>query len=313
MKPNIHEWSRDSYFSKAQLYAEEMEKFEDADWQFGLWSSLLLENLVRASVAHISPALVADNHEWANILYALGAQPKKSKFVPKTAAITDVVTRAEEVCAEFTREHANFCINHFARRNGEVHSGSLAFSNISVSSWLPNFYAVCNVLLKFINESLDSLFGEEISLRALDDIEALQDETAKSIKGTIHAHQVIWESKAENDKEDARAQAAAANLRHYGHRTTCPACRSTALIHGKAAMPAKQSIVEDGIIERQVMKPESFSCVSCGLKFSGYSKMLAAGLGDSFTSTSHYDAVEYFQVDIDRHIRNLMDDDNNEY
>lgn len=68
-----------------------------------------------------------------------------------------------------------------------------------------------------------------------------------------------------------------------------------------------------GIVERQVMQPESFSCVACGLKIAGYSKLLASGLGDTYISTSHYDALEYFEVDLDEHIRSMMEDDNNEY
>ena len=60
------------------------------------------------------------------------------------------------------------------------------------------------------------------------------------------------------------------------------------------------------------MKPEAFSCVACGLKVSGFSRLLAAGLGDTFVSTNHYDAIEYFEIDIDEHIRHLMEEDNNE-
>ena len=112
-----HEWSSDALFAKAQLYAEAMTENADSDWQFGLWSALTLEMLVRAVVAARSPALIADNQDWNNILYGLGIQPKKPKFIPKSAAIADLVVRAEELVPDFTREHSNFCISHFARRN----------------------------------------------------------------------------------------------------------------------------------------------------------------------------------------------------
>ena len=61
------------------------------------------------------------------------------------------------------------------------------------------------------------------------------------------------------------------------------------------------------------MKPEVFGCVACGLRIVGYSKLLAAGLGEPYTATSHYDALDYFEVDIDKRIRSMMEDDNNEY
>jgi len=61
------------------------------DWQYGLWSTFLMEMLIRASISHVSPALVADGSDWNNILYALGHAPKKAKFVPRTALITELI------------------------------------------------------------------------------------------------------------------------------------------------------------------------------------------------------------------------------
>lgn len=308
-----HEWSKEALFAKAQLYAESMAENDDTDWKFGLWSAFALEMLVRCSVAAVSPCLIAENQDWANILYGLGVQPKKAKFVPKSAAIMELVSRAEELVPDFTREHANFCASHFARRNSEVHTGNFPFENVGSSTWLPVFYAVCETLLKSIGESLESVFGRDTASQAREDIEAMRDETAKSVKGTINAHKTVWEQKTDEERATATAQAKTASLRHYGHRVTCPSCGSTALLQGKAAGEAKRTVDDDGIYERQVMKPEAFSCVACGLKISGFSKLLAAGLGNTYISTSHYDAVEFFEIDIEEHMRSMMEDDNNEY
>lgn len=308
-----HEWSKDALFAKAQLYSEAMAENDDSEWKFGLWSAFTLEMLVRSSVAAKSPALVADAQDWSNVLYALGIQPKKPKFVPKSASISDLVSRAEELVPDFSREHANFCVSHFARRNSEVHSGSLQFENVGSATWIPMFYWVCDVLLASIGETLESLFGRETAAMAREDIAALGDETAKSVKGTINAHKIIWEQKTDEERATAVVQAETASLRHYGHRVACPACGSRALVQGKAAGEAKRTVDEDGIYERQVMKPDGFYCLACGLKITGYSKLLAAGLGNTYISTSRYDAVEFFNIDIAEHYRNLMEDDNNEY
>jgi hypothetical protein len=307
-----HEWSSDALFAKAQLYAEAMTENADSEWQFGLWSALTLEMLVRAAVAGVSPVLVADNQDWNNVLYGLGIQPKKSKFIPKSAVAGELVVRAEELVPDFTREHANFCINHFARRNTELHSGNMSFSNVGTSTWLPTFYSVCSVLLAALSETLESLFGTEVAKQAAEDIAALKDDTAKSVKGTINAHKTVWEGKSDQERTTAAAQAKTTSLRQLGHRVSCPACGSIALLLGKAAGVPKRTVDEDGIQERQVMKPEAFSCVACGLKISGYSKLLAAGLGNTFVSTSSYDALEYFEVDIEERMRNMIADDNNE-
>jgi hypothetical protein len=309
---SAHEWSQEALFAKAQLYAEAMVENAGTDWQFGLWSALTLEMLLRSAVAKISPALVADHQDWANVLYGLGVQPKRPKFLPKSAAASDLVLRAEEIVPDFTREYANFCINHFARRNSELHTGNMSFSNLGSSAWLPMYYSVSAVLLAAQGETLESLFGTTVAQQALEDMAALRDDTAKAVKGTINAHKTVWEGKTNEERETAVAQALTASLRHYGHRTTCPACNSSALLQGKAAGIPRRTVEDDGICERQVMKPEAFACIACGLRISGYSKLLAAGLGDTFISTSHYSAVEYFEIDIDERLRNLMDEDNNE-
>lgn len=75
-----HEWSKDSFFSKAQRYADKMLEKDHTDWEFGFWSALTLEILVRTSISAISPALVADGKDWNNILYALDKTPNQKKI-----------------------------------------------------------------------------------------------------------------------------------------------------------------------------------------------------------------------------------------
>lgn len=82
-----HEWSKEALFAKAQRYVEEMLSKEHCDWQFGFWSVLALEMLIRAALARISPALLADGKEWNNVLFAVGRAPNKTKFTPKSAGI----------------------------------------------------------------------------------------------------------------------------------------------------------------------------------------------------------------------------------
>ncbi len=52
----------------------------------------------------------------------------------------------------------------------------------------------------------------------------------------------------------------------------------------------------DDIIEKQNMKPSNFECVACGLKISGYSKLMHCGLADSFLETSSVDVRDYFNI-----------------
>ena len=73
--------------------------------------------------------------------------------------------------------------------------------------------------------------------------------------------------------------------------------------------PPVKTIEDDMIIEKQSMLPPHFECVACGLKVPGFAKLNACGLGDAYTSTSHYDPPEYFGANAEWY---GYDDDNNE-
>ena len=120
-EPPGHEWSEEALFSKAQLYAEQMERHTSQDWQFGLWSALLLELLGRASLAHISPTLLAGSQNWRNLAHALGRQTIGDPFQPSSISAREVFKRLHALDPSFSREMRDFCSQHTGRRNSELH------------------------------------------------------------------------------------------------------------------------------------------------------------------------------------------------
>lgn len=308
-----HEWSKNALFSKAQRYAETMSQKDPSDWEYGFWSALTLEILVRASLANIAPALIADGKDWNNILYAIGVDPNQPKYTPKSANISDLLKRTENIFSDFTREMLNFSIAHINKRNSELHSGALPFDGIGSSSWLPRFYSVCKVLVSEIGETLETLLGSEIANEAEAHIVALEDESANTVKATINAHKTIWNEKTEDEKTTLAKQAETLSTRHQGHRVICPSCGSVALVNGSSKSAPKTVVDDDGIIEKHTMIPEAFECIACGLKIVGYSRLMACNLGNTYVSTQRYDAVEYFDIDIEEQMKEMMfEEDNNE-
>lgn len=306
-----HEWSSVALLTKAERYAELMLEQDRDEWQFGFWSALCLEMILRGAVAHISPVLLADGKDLNNTLFALGKKGLTEKLPPKSIDAKEVISRLEALVPAFNREIANFCALHLQRRNAELHSGSLPFDSLKTSTWLPQFYVACNLLLSTQGSSIEALFGSDELKTAETLIEASKDEAAKSVKGTINAHKTIWEDKSPEEREKLTKQAETVSLRVYGHRVKCPACESPALLHGSPA-GAESSTYKDGlIVVRQPMLPASFECKAYGLKIVGYSKLNACGLGGTFTSTSNTDPVDYFEDDF-RDRFSGMDEDNNE-
>lgn len=303
-----HEWSTEALTTKASRYAELMLEQPRDDWQFGFWSALCLEMILRGAIAHVSPVLLADGKDWNNTLFALGKKGLTGKLSPKSIDATEVISRLESLVPDFNRELANFCALHLQRRNSELHSGALPFDGLNTSAWLPQFYSVCGVLLAAQSSSINDVFGDDEAKTAFTLIEAVKDEAAKSVKGTISAHKTIWDEKSAEEREKLAKQAETRASRAYGHRVSCPSCASVALLHGSSAGPESSGYKDGVIVTRQPMLPSTFECTACGLKIVGYSKLNACGLGGTFTSTSYTDPIDYFEDDFRDRFSGLEED-----
>jgi len=294
-KQQPHPWSSDALLAKAQKSAESLQELTQDDWRFGLWSSFVLELLLRAALARVSPALLAasDKGDWQQLYFALGHPPTAKKFVARSIGTHEVMTRLKGIYKEFTPELESACTKVLESRNEELHTGGTPFISAGTSSWLPGFYAACDTLLSLLGGKLEYLFGDDAAAaRAL--VKASQDESAKAIKKTVAAHERSWEAVDSEEQAVLRERAAVWATRQAGHRVPCPACGSTALVFGSPAGAPRRTISEDHITEKQDFLPAKFECVACGLKISGLSHLAAAGVGDGFTSTSVYEAAELY-------------------
>ena len=292
-----HPWSTDALLNKAQRYAEEMERTSQDEWQYALWSTLLLELLARAALAKVSPVLLADNTDWANIYYGLGLSPNKQSFKPKSAAISDVLTRLQNAVPNFTDEIRKGALAHIGRRNEELHSGGTPLDGLGSSKWLANFYEAAAVLLEFLGQSLATFFSEQTAALAVQVIQAARDEAAKSVKQDIHNARTRWEGLDDDERATLSQQAAVVASRLHGHRVRCPACGSTTLVGGTPAGPPRTELRGDKVIERQAMLPSVMQCPACRLLVVGASRLTVAGVGDVYTLTQEHDLVDYFAAE----------------
>jgi hypothetical protein len=305
----LHPWSKSALLAKAQRYAQEMLAHSRDDWRFGLLSTFVLEFLARATLANISPALLAEPKSWSNLYFSLGHSPTAPKFIPKSIDITEVFARLRDTVPSFTTELEGFSAQHVSRRNEELHGGSLPFDGLS-TGWLPRFYETAEVMLTAMGEGLGSLVGDEESKLAAQLIAASKDESAKAVAKAIAAHKTVWDSKDDGEKAKLAQQASVWSTRQTGHRVLCPACLNDALVQGGPISQPIRKLEGDLIVETQEYLPSKFECVACQLKIAGLSQLSACGLGSTYKSTSTYDAAEYYAPE-DEHPE--YDDDNNEY
>lgn len=291
-----HPWSSDTLFAKALIYVGKMESTQLDDPDYGLWSSLSLEFLARSALSYISPTLLADAHSWRNIHFALGHEVTMKGFSPKSIGIKDVFSRLNEITTNFNSEILGYCSQHIERRNAELHTGEMAFSELKNSIWLSRFYKSCESLLHIMDKKIEDLF--EMPNAVLDSIKSLSDEAGKSVKQDIAAYKKVWDDKSDEEKNKCHDQAFIWATRQNGHRVICPVCSSQALVQGSPSSPIKTATDQelDLVIQKQSMMPISFECVSCGLKISGHSRLNACGLGESYTTTTTFTIAEFYNL-----------------
>jgi len=292
-----HPWSEEALLTKAELYARQMHSYAHDEWQFVLWSTFVLELLARAVVSATSPALLADPKDPNNALYALGVEIKAPKFTPKSLDISSVLRLIERIQSEFVPELSGFALTHMQRRNEELHCGSSPMVNMASSAWLPSFYRVAEMLLKPLNETLQSFLGKEIATSAQEMIDAALDDSAKAVQQAIHQHAANWAAQDEAERLKQSSLAVTWATRQVGHRVDCPACSSTAIVSGRPIAAPIKTINEGEITEIQQYLPARFECIACNLKISGLPQLNASGLGDTYKATFTYDAVDYFTPD----------------
>jgi hypothetical protein len=293
---NENLWDEQLLWAKAQLYLTEAYEYERDNWLFPFWCTLSLEMIARCAVSHVHPVLLAsaNDRDCSNLLYALSHPDKMGSTAPKSIEISEVLARCEQLIPSFTKEHQRFCVGLMGRRNEELHSGGMPFSDLNLHKWLPRYYECCSILLDSLGQTLENLIGKEEASAANKMIAALNDEAAKEVQGEIKAFKKVWESKTPEQKQSATALADVSATRTQGHVVECPACSSRALLRGEEVSSLQDEIGENEIISRRVMLPTSFECSACGLSIQGHNKLHAAGLSDTYTKTSRHDPIEYY-------------------
>jgi hypothetical protein len=307
-------WNVDALLNKSKRYVEKMLAAPRDEWEFALWSSLALEFLLRAALAGYGKALLAETkgNDVNHLLMAMGIAPKVNKYIPNSIQTNEVIERLSRITDDFNSELAGFCKRHTSQRNAELHSGQLAFDGVKHSTWLPIFYKTCDVLLTDLDRKMSDLFPEDECEAATKMIATLADEAAKSVKATINAHQTAWQKKDQLERDKASKIAEVWATKHSGHRVTCPACKSVAIVIGDPISAAKKSIDGDMITEKQEHLPNKFECVACGMKIAGLSQLNVAELGNVYVQSQSYDASEYYAAPAED-LYDGYEPDNNEF
>ncbi|MFA5117789.1 MAG: hypothetical protein WC695_02930 [Candidatus Omnitrophota bacterium] len=291
-------WEKDPLWTKARLFLKyAFEDTERDDPKFGLWCSMGLELLARASLSSISPTLLALPDR--NHIYLLHALRKESEVpFPQSIPAAVVFDLCKKIYPGFSEEDHNIAKALLSRRNAELHSGTAAFIEYKSSQWLTGFYHACKSLVTTLEKTLVDLFGEEEARLAEEILSGNREIIKTNVLAGIAAHKKVFESKKRENKEKAKIDSEKLGLelstqRH--HRVTCPACQCVATVQGREF--GKEHVVSEAggnITIKQAVLPTSFSCSACGLNFTTFTELEIAGIGNSYTRRKTCSAAEYY-------------------
>ena len=216
------------------------------------------------------------------------------KGVPTSIGTGEVIERLKALLPEFNEEVYQFCRKHINKRNHELHTGAMAFSDSESKRWQPQFYRACDVLLGSIGSDLGRLLPEAKVDAAQQMIDGLHETARMAVQDEIAEHKLNWGKRPAEERRRARQDADKWATRDRGHRVACPSCDATALIFGDASGPVQRSLDANEVVVKQRMWPKAFGCQACGLRILGFSKLLACNLGGEYTVTSRFSPGAYF-------------------
>lgn len=146
--------------------------------EYQLWSSLALELLGKAALAHTHPSLVVDPTHWQSMFVAAGLNVTTDV---KTIAAKTLFERLAHLVPRFDKTIQKFCQDIAERRNAELHSADLPFKAMRLEAWEARYWHACDTILHHMDSSLESWLGAG-------DAEAprrLLDEAAKALSAAV--------------------------------------------------------------------------------------------------------------------------------
>jgi hypothetical protein len=300
---------RDALYAKSQVYIRRGFRAQaDSDIEeYQLWASLALELLGKAALSKIHPALIADPTHYESLFAACGRQLSPDI---KTISATTLFKRLGHIDKAFDSRHQKFCGQLAFRRNAELHSGESPFSGMSAEAWEREFWGAVEIVLKMLDESLESWLGAEESKAPAKIVEQTEEAVKWAVKNRVSRCKEDFSKKYQDPKRRQEVIDQSQTLPFFGGthlllggfdghgREQCPACSSLGFVAGALwnedvidTDPGYTAYDEEGnwlgddpteTVEK-TFSVEEFLCPTCGLRLFGTNEIAAADLPEDFT------------------------------
>lgn len=292
-------WTKDSLIAKAKIFFEKAFSEDRENIFFGLLCALGLELLERASIAKISPTLLADQDEYQrNILYAL--EHKSGNPEPKSITTTRVINLCEKLVNGYDIECKKISLSMANRRNSEAHSGAMAFIEFDSDRWISGFYYVVNILSQHLGITLHEVFNESIVSEAETMLTRIEDDLKAKVCKEIANRKLVYDSDKRNNLPLIQQKISDSNdiiqqLVHEGyHKVKCPSCENYGTIFGNKSVETRKILSDESVEVITHIIPTQFECRVCGLILKSHQELRIAQLPLHYNRKTIYSPEEYY-------------------
>lgn len=292
------DWTYEKLWLKAKMYFQKALAEDRESEAFPLWASISLEFICRATLAKIHPVLLADPREGENILYVFGFQ-KKPSYTPISIPTKTVLERLEVVVPNFTSDEKDFCKEITTKRNSELHSGILGFSDYPTKKWLSKYFKTLKILLDYQEKTLIDLMGKGEAEAAEEMIKERDSTLEKNVRDRVSKQSKVFIALPEETRSERISLSERLKWTikgNYKKEETCPSCGNQGVITGKLISISDGKAGEAEIIQNLNVLPTEFKCFCCDLELTNHLELDVLEMGGQYKVEEVFDPKEYFDI-----------------
>ena len=284
-------WSAEAYIAKARCYIERgLDSTDDAVRAW--WCHFAVEPLLRAVVAGVHPALLADSRSVDSLLSAVGVDLTRDTVV-RSRSINEVLDLAVRL-RSFHTEVKDAAARLLLRRNIECHGAEASFPNLPEDSWMPDFLTVAAACCRAVDIDLAGLVGEGYAAHAAELAASARADVEQVVAKLISAarRREVVDAPSTGWKMIERVDGNVIWV------VVCPACRGEGQMSGSRVHVGSPRFDGDELSQPVTIAGRRFSCDRCGLELKSRAQLSAAGLPATVRTSDHLDPYEVLNIDL---------------
>lgn len=284
-------WSETLYLGKAKTYIERGLEAEDEAVR-AWWIHFSIEPLIRAAVASVHPALLADPRHVDSLLLAVGVT-EHADTITRSRGLKELVEIAQQISI-LDGEAGRCAARLLLRRNEECHGPAAALESVRDSEWLPDFLRVAASCAATLSIELGAIVGQGYAAHARD----LAEQSRADTEATVQ--RLIAEAR-KRDKLDPPPSAGWSLVEQSSGEVfwvqTCPACGAEGQMEGARVHVGGPRFDGEELTRPVTVAARRFSCPTCRLELTGQLQLSAAGLPATTRHSDWVDPYDALQLD----------------